>query len=58
MAKSGKNYICQACGAVHPRWSGKCDACNGWNCIAEENVQAAAPKGLGKKKGRRSNWLA
>ncbi|HQX27315.1 MAG TPA: DNA repair protein RadA [Alphaproteobacteria bacterium] len=52
MAKSGKNYICQACGAVHPRWSGKCDACNGWNCIAEENVQASAPKGLGKKKGR------
>ncbi len=52
MSKSGKNYICQSCGAAHSRWSGKCDACNEWNCIAEENVQASAPKGLGKKKGR------
>ncbi len=53
MAKSDKTYICQSCGAVHPRWSGKCDSCNGWNCIAEEIVQVSAPKGLGsKKKGR------
>ncbi|MGB4107895.1 MAG: DNA repair protein RadA [Alphaproteobacteria bacterium] len=52
MAKSQRNYICQGCGAVHTRWTGKCDACNAWNSIAEENVQASAPKGLGKKKGR------
>jgi DNA repair protein RadA/Sms len=52
MAKSQRNYICQSCGATHTRWSGKCDACNEWNCIAEEMVQASAPKGLGKKKGR------
>jgi DNA repair protein RadA/Sms len=53
MAKADKTYICQACGAVHPRWSGKCDPCGGWNCIAEETVAAAIPKGLGnKKKGR------
>lgn len=53
MAKHQKNFICQACGAAHSRWSGKCDACNKWNSITEEIVQASAPKGLGKAKGRR-----
>ncbi len=52
MAKSQRNYICQGCGAVHTRWTGKCDSCNAWNSITEEVVQASAPKGLGKKKGR------
>ena len=53
MAKSSSTFVCQSCGAVYPRWIGKCDACGGWNCIAEEAVAAAIPKGLGtKKKGR------
>ncbi len=53
MAKSDKTYVCQACGGVAPRWAGKCDACGGWNCIVEEAVAAAIPKGLGnKRKGR------
>jgi DNA repair protein RadA/Sms len=53
MAKSSSTFICQSCGAVYARWIGKCDACNGWNCIAEETGQGAIPKGLGtKKKGR------
>lgn len=54
MAKAQKNYVCQACGAVTMRWSGKCDSCGEWNSIAEEVVEAAVPKGLGNaKKGAR-----
>jgi DNA repair protein RadA/Sms len=30
------NHVCQACGAVHGRWQGKCDACGAWNSILEE----------------------
>lgn len=56
MAKAQKIYVCQSCGAVHPRWSGKCDACGAWNSITEEASQAAGPpKGLSanaNKKGR------
>lgn len=44
MAKPKLSYACQSCGAVHPRWSGHCDACGGWNTITEE-VHAAAPVG-------------
>jgi DNA repair protein RadA/Sms len=42
MAKASRAFVCQACGAVTPRWSGKCAACGEWNSIIEE---AAAPSG-------------
>ncbi|MDR2760683.1 MAG: DNA repair protein RadA [Rickettsiales bacterium] len=29
-------FICQNCGAVHKKWSGKCDECGEWNTITEE----------------------
>ena len=51
MAKNQKTYVCQACGAVTMKWSGKCDSCNEWNSIVEEKTsQEAVPKGLGSKR--------
>jgi len=35
--KSTKQYVCQSCGAVFPKWQGKCDACEEWNTIVEES---------------------
>ena len=29
-------FVCQTCGAVHRKWSGKCDDCGAWNSIVEE----------------------
>ena len=52
MARNTTRYVCQSCGAVHPRWVGKCDACDAWNTIVEESAAAAAPIG-GKGGGRR-----
>ncbi|HXU57187.1 MAG TPA: hypothetical protein VN710_00485, partial [Verrucomicrobiae bacterium] len=46
MAKAAARYVCQSCGASHPRWSGRCDACGEWNTIVEEAVAESAPKGL------------
>src|SRR6201994_1701336 len=54
MAKSSTSYVCQSCGATHAKWSGKCEACGGWNTITEEGV--APPLGSGpsrRVKGRR-----
>jgi len=52
MAKNQKTYVCNECGAVTAKWSGKCEACGAWNCISEQ-VEQSAPKGLGtRKKGR------
>jgi len=54
MAKSSSSFACQACGAVHSKWSGRCEACGGWNTIVEEG--AAPPiggEGRRRARGRR-----
>jgi DNA repair protein RadA/Sms len=52
LAKHSNQYVCQACGAISAKWSGRCDACGEWNTIVEESV-TAVPKGMkpGKSKG-------
>ena len=57
MAKSNTVFVCQSCGAVHPKWSGRCDACGEWNTLVEETSSAApgglaAPKSLSRKAGK------
>lgn len=50
MARPTSRYICQACGAVSPRWVGRCEMCGEWSTMVEEAVPEAAPKSLGRKK--------
>ncbi|MEM1273816.1 MAG: DNA repair protein RadA [Pseudomonadota bacterium] len=53
MAKVSTVYICNACGAVHKKWAGQCDACGQWNTIQEEAPLSAGPgKSLGATKGK------
>ena len=33
-------FVCSNCGAIAPRWGGKCNSCGEWNTIVEEEVQA------------------
>ncbi|MCU0911606.1 MAG: DNA repair protein RadA [Rhodobacteraceae bacterium] len=52
MAKT-PSFSCTACGAVHSKWSGRCDACGAWNTIVEEAPLSAGPgKALGAAKGK------
>ncbi len=52
MSKSNKQYICQACGTLHLQWSGKCEHCNKWNSLLEENI--SKPSGhLSKSSGNK-----
>ncbi len=59
MAKNSNQYVCQSCGAVTPKWSGRCDSCGEWNSIIEESV-TVTPKGMkpGKSKGLEISSLA
>jgi len=52
MAKS-TSFSCTACGAVHSKWSGRCDACGEWNSIVEDTPLSTGPgsKSLGAKRG-------
>jgi DNA repair protein RadA/Sms len=38
MAKKDSVYVCQECGAVFGKWSGKCSECNAWDTIQLETV--------------------
>jgi DNA repair protein RadA/Sms len=59
MAKASSQFICQSCGAVHPRWSGRCDGCGAWNSIIEEarEAPAAGAKGQALPRGRVSRLV-
>lgn len=57
MARKSVTYVCQSCGATHSKWSGKCDSCDEWNSLTEEQSSESAPKGLGKAKGRKIEFV-
>jgi DNA repair protein RadA/Sms len=54
MAKSSSVFVCQSCGAVHPRWQGRCEACGAWNSIveeAQESPTSPSPQARARTKG-------
>ena len=53
VARDHGHYVCQQCGATSRKWSGRCESCGDWNSIVEEAAVEAAPRGLGRGKGRR-----
>ncbi len=52
MTKSMR-LCCANCGAVHAKWTGRCDECGAWNSISEDAPLSAGPgsKGLGPARG-------
>ncbi len=50
MPKDHNRFVCQSCGAVAPRWAGKCEACGDWNTIVEQAPQTRPGPG-GKAAG-------
>src|SRR5215470_6860982 len=58
MAKTVRaQYVCQSCGAVSPRWVGKCAGCGEWNTLVEE-VDAAEPPGSGLARASKGRAVA
>jgi DNA repair protein RadA/Sms len=55
MARDGAVFVCQSCGAVHPKWSGRCDACGAWNSLVEE--VSSGPPGALKPKPSKTRGL-
>ena len=43
MAKTATQYVCQSCGAVSAKWSGRCDGCGEWNSLSEEAYLKVVP---------------
>lgn len=43
MAKTKISYVCTQCGAIQPKWMGKCPDCGSWNTLVEQ-VEAPASR--------------
>lgn len=40
--KSKTSFVCQNCGAVFPKWAGKCINCDQWNTLVEQVMEPEA----------------
>ena len=38
MAKPTSRFVCQSCGAITPKWAGRCETCGEWNTVIEEAI--------------------
>jgi DNA repair protein RadA/Sms len=45
MAKATTQFVCQACGAVFPKWVGRCTTCSAWNTLVEEVARKGGTSG-------------
>src|SRR6195952_184955 len=45
MAKAPARFVCQACGAVTPKWAGRCESCGEWNSVEEAAILRPAASG-------------
>lgn len=58
MAKEKRNYVCQACGSVSTKWSGKCEGCGEWNQIIEEVTEIVSNLSAKRKTGKKIDFVA
>ena len=54
MARRTSTYVCQECGAITPRWVGKCESCGAWNSVIEEPDGGAAAVSAGPIRSART----
>ena len=45
MVRGHSQFICQSCGTISHKWSGKCEECEAWNTLTEEHINASPPLG-------------
>ncbi|MEO0361394.1 MAG: DNA repair protein RadA, partial [Pseudomonadota bacterium] len=56
MARPQSVFTCSECGAVHKKWTGRCDGCGAWNSVSEDaglSTAGPASRTLGAEKGQR-----
>ncbi len=48
MAKAKTKFVCSNCGAVYPKWTGRCENCGEWNTLVEEIVSTGGTSVVAK----------
>lgn len=49
--KSTAQYVCQQCGAIRPKWAGRCDNCGAWNSFVEQIQEAVGASVVSHSRG-------
>lgn len=60
MAKQTSQFACTECGAISPKWMGKCPSCGKYNTLVEELIAPEPPKrnsGIGLQTSRISKAI-
>ncbi len=52
MAKQSSSFVCQQCGAVRTKWTGRCDNCGAWNSFVEQVPEATGASVVASSKGK------
>jgi DNA repair protein RadA/Sms len=47
LVKPASRFVCQSCGAVTPKWAGRCEACGEWNSVEEAAILRPGAAGPG-----------
>ncbi len=50
MSKVKTQFVCQVCGAIHPKWVGRCSSCGEWNTLVEQVVETKGKGAIAKAK--------
>lgn len=45
-------FVCQQCGAVRPKWAGRCDNCGSWNSFVEQAAESTGASVVASSKGK------
>jgi len=48
MVRSKTQFVCQNCGAVYPKWVGRCDNCDNWNTLVEQALVSSGKSVVAK----------
>ncbi len=52
MAKVRAKFVCQKCGAVFPKWAGKCENCDAWNSLLESAAEVEGKSAVARSSGK------
>ena len=52
MARPASEYVCNQCGNITTKWSGKCESCEKWNTMSEIAGSSAPPVGRRAQKAK------
>lgn len=56
--KSSAQFVCQQCGAVRTKWSGRCDNCDAWNSFVEQIAETTGASAVANSHGKALKAIA